>query len=225
MERRALATHDRSFWYLDKIHTYSIVVKCMSKSKKPFKLRADEIYPYEHFKGKKFVKLPYSITQCEELSMGAKVLYGILMLHAPCGAAYPKQETIQNLLGGVSTRTIRRWLRELEEEGLIRTKQKWRGLPNNYYFLHSPILDDEKDTNRPAAKASTEVQLSNNEITTATQPVQTQEEVPRPPMPVVKDYATMDEFVAAIDKWEREVHSAEYIKRRDEIIEEIALEQ
>lgn len=150
--------------------------------------------------------------------MGAKMLYGVLILHAPGGAAYPKQKTLQKLLGGASTRTIRRWLRELEELGLIRTKQKGRGLSNNYYFLRSNIIDDTQEaaSSTPVPKAVGQVSEHKEEAPQAEYNNEQQEELARPPMPESKDYASMEEFVEAVDKWEREVRSPEWIQDRDE---------
>lgn len=108
---------------------------------KQAKLKADEFNPYKAFKS--FWQVPKPLVAYEGLSLGAKLLYGALVgLAGKYGTAYPTQQALQTLLGGPSLKTIYRWQQELVNKGLIRVKQKGRGLSNNYYFLRSPILEN-----------------------------------------------------------------------------------
>ncbi len=59
------------------------------------------------------------VEDVEQLGRGPSQLLGLLRAHARrTGKAWPRQATLATELG-VSPRTIRRWLRNLEEEGLI----------------------------------------------------------------------------------------------------------
>lgn len=85
--------------------------------------------------------IPRPLLENENLSIGAKVLYGVLIGFAgEYGSAFPKKERIRQAMGMPSLRTLLRWQTELVKAGLIRVKLKGRWLPNNYYFLRSDIL-------------------------------------------------------------------------------------
>ena len=111
-----------------------------TKEKKRAALESDEYNPYGYFKS--FYKLPREIATIptQLLSEGAKVLFGVLMsLAGDYGTAYPKIETLSALMGGRDRRTVERWMRELKNIGLIRSKFKGKRLSNNFYFLRSGI--------------------------------------------------------------------------------------
>lgn len=77
----------------------------------------------------------------DDISIGAKMLYGVLATNAGAyGTTYTLKETLQEQMGKPSLKSIYNWQRELIKKGLLRVRQKGRGLPNNYYFLRSPIL-------------------------------------------------------------------------------------
>jgi hypothetical protein len=106
-------------------------------------LQYDEFAPSEHKEN--FFSLPHSIAGIKTLSTGAKLLYATLFtLAKKHNTAFATQETLSEYLGSPSISTIRRWQKELENEGLIRVLQKGRGLSNNYYFLRHPTLGNAK---------------------------------------------------------------------------------
>lgn len=108
---------------------------------KPIKLLADEFIPHQNTGS--FWQLPKSITESEHLSLGAKVLYAVLIgLGCKRGTAWPKKATLRRYLGNPSDKTIYRWQRELVDAQLIRVHQKGRGLSNNFYFLRHPLVEN-----------------------------------------------------------------------------------
>jgi hypothetical protein len=113
----------------------------MIKEKKPkqAKLYEDEFNPHGVFNS--FWRIPRPLMKLDNVSLGAKMLYGVLMVYAGSyGTAYPSRETLQEAMGKPSYKTIYNWQKELVKAGLIRVRQKGRGLPNNYYFLRTPIF-------------------------------------------------------------------------------------
>jgi hypothetical protein len=112
---------------------------------KQARLLADEFHPGRGVGD--FWKLPKSIAAEERLSLGAKMLYSVLLGQgASTGTAWPKKKTLQEQLGGASMKTIYRWQNELIDAHLIRVRQKGRGLSNNYYFLRHPIISTSNPT-------------------------------------------------------------------------------
>jgi len=102
-------------------------------------LLSDEFNPKGYFK--LFWKVPQDIARIKELSPGAKLFYGLIVVQCyKTGAAWPKHKTIRHDLGSVSEKTIYRWQKELIDLGLLRIRQKGRGLSNNYYLLRSPLI-------------------------------------------------------------------------------------
>lgn len=109
---------------------------------KKAKLRADEFDPSKEKHA--FWQVPQQIARIENLSMGAKLLYGVLLVRAgKYGTAYPSQATLREYLGNISAKTLYNWQRELTDINLIRVHQKGRGLPNNYYLLRTPVLHND----------------------------------------------------------------------------------
>lgn len=109
------------------------------KEKKKAKLYDDEFNPHRAFRS--FYRIPRSIARLENISIGAKLLYGALATYAgEYGTAYSLRDTLREALGMPSHKTLYNWQKELVNAGLIRVRQKGRGLPNNYYFLRTPIL-------------------------------------------------------------------------------------
>jgi hypothetical protein len=108
---------------------------------KTVQLLPDEFIPYGNIGS--FWQIPKALAENEHLSPGAKLLYGVLVgLVSKRGTAWPKKETLQKHLGNPSVKTLYRWQRELVDAQLLRVHQKGRGLPNNYYLLRHPLLEN-----------------------------------------------------------------------------------
>lgn len=118
----------------------------MEQGKKPkqAKLYDDEFNPHRAFKS--FWRIPRQVMALEDISLGAKVLYGVLATNAGSfGTSYTLKETLQAQMGNPSLKSMYNWQRELIKKGLLRVRQKGRGLPNNYYFLRSYILGNAEE--------------------------------------------------------------------------------
>jgi hypothetical protein len=88
---------------------------------------------------KPFVMLPVHVAADDTLSAPARLVYALLLDHARThGHCWPGQELLAARLG-VSTRQLRRYLRELETAGLIQTRRTGR---NNVYAL--PDVPDQE---------------------------------------------------------------------------------
>ena len=82
-----------------------------------------------------FVQLPRAVLFHPNLSDGAKVLFGALLSYAwQDGSCFPGQARLADDLG-VTERTIRNRLRELEAAGVLRVKQRGQGRTNVYLLL------------------------------------------------------------------------------------------
>jgi hypothetical protein len=103
----------------------------------------DRFNPYRMFVGS---FIPNCILRCPDLSAGAKLTYARLCQYAgKDGEAFPTQETIGNEIGEVNERTVRRYLTELIEFGLldvIRPEgvEKLKHKSNRYIFLWHDIF-------------------------------------------------------------------------------------
>lgn len=86
--------------------------------------------PPERFSA--YIVIPAPIYFHPELSSRAKMLYGLLScMSNERGYAYPRNETLQRYMGGVSEDTVGRTLRELEKAGAIFTENGAGGSPKN----------------------------------------------------------------------------------------------
>ena len=110
------------------------------------RLQDDEFNPYGKIKS--FCQVPRGVMQATELTPGAKLLYAALLGFnvRAYGTVYPKKETIRQAMGNPNLKSLYRWQCELVDAGLIRVLKKGKGLPNNYYFLRSPLLGNASDT-------------------------------------------------------------------------------
>jgi hypothetical protein len=80
-----------------------------------------------------FTQLPNAVLRDPTISSPAKVAYALLRMYAWQGdGAYPGQEALATLMG-VSPRSVRQYLRELEGQMLVRTQR--RGSTSNLYVL------------------------------------------------------------------------------------------
>lgn len=85
-----------------------------------------------------FTALPNRILKHRDLSLGARMTYGMLLSYAwQKDFCHPAQERIALDLG-VSDRSVRTFLAELRENRLITWKQQGLNKPNIYYLLKLP---------------------------------------------------------------------------------------
>jgi hypothetical protein len=116
----------------------------MKKEVKQVVLQSDEFHPKGYFN--EFWMVPKEIARVKDLSPGAKLLYGTIMVQCNrIGTAWPKHKKLREDLGDVSEKTLNRWQMELVNIGLLRVLQKGRGLGNNYYLLRSTIIGNAQD--------------------------------------------------------------------------------
>src|SRR3989344_789338 len=167
-------------------------------------LREDEFYPHAYFKGQPFVRIPILIAKHNHLSLGAKMLYGVLLGLAPSGTAWPTKGVLKDRIGGASVRTIYRWQTELEKAGLIRVKQKGRGLSNNYYFLKSHIIE-----NAPMSAATPTVPTAIEAGRGENLPNNSNESVSLPPKRI--DFGSDTEYFHAHYEWELQNLEPQYL--------------
>ena len=81
-----------------------------------------------------FVQVPRCILKHMKLSVGAKATYGLLLSYAwEENFCYPAQATLAKDLS-VSISQVRRYLKELQQEGYIKAKQRGLTLTNIYYL-------------------------------------------------------------------------------------------
>lgn len=94
-----------------------------------------------------FVQIPLDVLEAD-ISAGAFRLYAYLISYArQFGACWPSQATLAVKLR-VSERTIRNWLKELEQAGLIEIEQRFSerggGQQSNLYRLKRTVASREK---------------------------------------------------------------------------------
>lgn len=76
--------------------------------------------------------VPNFILESKEISAGAKLVYAMLLKYArELDQCFPGQERLAEDMGN-GERSVRRWLKELEQTGLISIKQRGQGRPNLY---------------------------------------------------------------------------------------------
>jgi hypothetical protein len=103
----------------------------------------DEFHPKKYKMS--FFNVPQPIAGMDDLSEGAKLLYGALYTLGQLeGKAFASKEYLREHLGGKSLSTVYRWQEELKNKGLIRVLQRGRGITNIYYFLRHPALGNAK---------------------------------------------------------------------------------
>jgi hypothetical protein len=90
-----------------------------------------------------FTALPNRILKHRDLSLGARMTYGMLLSYAwQKDFCHPAQERIAVDLG-VSDRSVRTFLAELRENQLITWKRQGLNKPNIYYLLKLPNAPDD----------------------------------------------------------------------------------
>jgi hypothetical protein len=95
-----------------------------------------------------FTMIPNAVLTASRLSSGARLLYGLLKMHAwQADNAFPGQDRLAGYLG-VSTRQVRTYQTELEDAGLITIEQRGLRQTNRYWIEDIPasFLSDRKPT-------------------------------------------------------------------------------
>ena len=102
--------------------------------------------PYKLFR---FCPIPNWLMQRQEVSFGAKCLFGQLTQHAgEDGFCFPSQKTLAKELG-CSVRHIKRLLAELKQHKVIATVRDNTHQTNSYVFLVHPWMSSAKEETRP----------------------------------------------------------------------------
>lgn len=93
-----------------------------------------------------FTALPNRILKHRDLSLGARMTYGMLLSYAwQKDFCHPAQERLAVDLD-VSDRSVRTFLKELRDNRLVTWKQQGLNKPNIYYLLKLPDAGDEPYT-------------------------------------------------------------------------------
>lgn len=101
------------------------------------------INPFKLFVG---AFIPNWLAARTEISPGSKICYAELCRHAGNGGvAWPSLETLGREMG-TTERQVRRYIDELEREGLIESERQGLRRCNRYYFLdHKWLVSDRTD--------------------------------------------------------------------------------
>jgi hypothetical protein len=76
--------------------------------------------------------VPNFILESKEISVGAKLIYAMLLKYArEMDECFPGQDRLAKDMGN-GERSVRRWLKELQQVGLVTIKQRGQGRPNLY---------------------------------------------------------------------------------------------
>lgn len=76
--------------------------------------------------------VPNFILESKEISVGAKLTYAMLLKYArELDECFPGQDRLAKDMGN-GERSVRRWLKELEDAGLVSIRQRGQGRPNLY---------------------------------------------------------------------------------------------
>ena len=81
-----------------------------------------------------FTQVPNAILRSAKLTPAAKLTYAMLLSYAwQNDFCFPGQERLASDIG-VTDRSVRTYLKELETKGLLSIKQQGQGRPNLYYL-------------------------------------------------------------------------------------------
>ncbi|WP_309723164.1 helix-turn-helix domain-containing protein, partial [Armatimonas sp.] len=88
-----------------------------------------------------FTQVPNAILRTAKLSPAAKLTYAMLLSYAwQNDFCFPGQERLASDIG-VTDRSVRTYLKELETKGLLSIKQQGQGRPNVYHLdLQAELL-------------------------------------------------------------------------------------
>ena len=101
------------------------------------------INPYRKWTG---CQIPNWLLKRREISKGAKLCYSRLIQYAgQDGKAFPKQKVLAEELGIKSDRTVRKYLKELETQNLLKIKQRGKMQSNRYFFLDHEWIPSERN--------------------------------------------------------------------------------
>ena len=90
-----------------------------------------------------FTQVPNVILTDAVLSVGAKLAYAMLLKYAwSSEACFPGQQTLAKDMGA-GERSVRTYLKELENVGYLEVKQRGLG-QTNYYRLHVTVQKNSK---------------------------------------------------------------------------------
>lgn len=94
---------------------------------------------------KGFTMIPNHVLVSDKVSPGAKLAYAMLLKYAwEKDFCYPGQETLAKEMG-VSDRSVRTYLQELQAEKFINIKQQGQGRPNLYVLYMRASGADRKN--------------------------------------------------------------------------------
>ena len=110
---------------------------------------ADELSPGEAAGGERHARIPDTVLYCKVMSVGARLLYGMLQRHNGAKGCFPSQAILAEELGS-GERSVRRYLDELEDAGFVRADAR-RGIGGGGSLATSYRLFPAGDapTNRP----------------------------------------------------------------------------
>ena len=96
----------------------------------------------DSYSKKGFTQIPNVILEHPDISMGAKMIYSLLMKYYwRDGRVYPGQKKLAEL-SGASVRSVISYLNELKKQKLIRVKRNGFGKTNDYFL--SAIVSPKK---------------------------------------------------------------------------------
>ena len=97
--------------------------------------------------------VPNFILESDQISVGAKLTYAMLLKYArEMDECFPGQNRLAEDIG-VSERSVRKWLKELEKVTLIEVKQRGQGKPNLYTVHLKASFWKKRERSRPAKYA------------------------------------------------------------------------
>jgi hypothetical protein len=103
-------------------------------------VKEDRFNPYKKFHG---CFVPNWLLRRAEIGHGAKLTYARLCQYAGRdGRCYPSQRTLARELG-VSDRSVRDYLGELETNGLVERERRGLSHTDRYHFLEHPWMDEQ----------------------------------------------------------------------------------
>jgi len=96
-----------------------------------------------------FAALPYMVLRDVSLTMGARLIYAVLLMYAwQEGSCFPGQMRMSADVG-ISQRNLRRFLAELRDQGYISWRKHMPG-GTNTYFIHDVKTKLKTKAKRPA---------------------------------------------------------------------------
>jgi hypothetical protein len=95
-----------------------------------------------------YTRIPNDVLDDASLTVGARFTYALLLRHSyGKNFCFPSQKRLAGLMGGISERWLRTYIRELEAAGLLKTERKDR-TRHNRYCLQRLVENDRNHTSR-----------------------------------------------------------------------------